>query len=76
MERKKVAAFSTVEQVEAVDYEVDRKGMSRAAHEHAPWRRAPVPRVLADQLRQERIPGDARTLGEALQLISFSETWR
>jgi len=74
---KKVAGFSTVEQaVEAVDFEVDRKGLGRAAHEGAKWRRLPVPPVLMDRLRTERIVGDARTWGDALQLVSFAEAWR
>ncbi len=74
---KKVAAFSTVEQaVEAVDFEVDRKGLSREAHESAPWRREPVPGPLLESLRRERIPGDARTRGDALQLLSFNEAWK
>ena len=74
---KKVAAFSRVEQaVEAVDFEVDRKGLGRFAHEAADWRREPVPAELAERLRRERVPGDARTRGSALQLLSFSESWR
>jgi len=76
---RKVAAFSQVEQaVEAVDFEVDRKGRAwaRAAHERAGWRESPVPGDLHDQLRRSGTPGDARTWGQALQLLSFAETWR
>ena len=74
---RRVAAFSTVEQaIEAVDFEVERKGLGRAAHEAAAWRRAPVPPPLRATLREERVPGDARTFGQALQLLSFSEAWR
>ena len=76
---RKVAAFSKVEQaVEAVDYEVAKKGRTwqRAAHEQATWREQPVPADLRDRLLRLRTPGDARCWGQALQLISFAETWR
>jgi len=74
---KRVAAFSTVEQaVEAVDFEADKRNLGRQAHESASWRREPVPPQLAARLREERVPGAARTWGDALQLLSFAESWR
>lgn len=74
---KKVAAFSTVEAaVDAADFEIAKRGPAwiEAASEYAAWRRGPVPPGLAEAVRT--LPGDARTHGQALQLLSFSEAWR
>lgn len=73
---RKVATFSKVEQaVEAADFEVDRRGRrwSAAARDTAPWRQAPVPPPLAEELRARRVPGDARTHEDALQLLAFAQ---
>ncbi len=72
---RKVAAFSKVEAaVEAVDFEVEKKGRkwAESARETAAWRRSPVPPQLAQDIRTQGIPGDARTWQDALQLLSFA----
>jgi superfamily II DNA or RNA helicase len=72
---KQVAQFSTVEAaVEAVDHEVDRRGpaFAAAARDDAPWRRQPAPAPLLDELQRRRAAGDARSWGQALQLLSWA----
>jgi superfamily II DNA or RNA helicase len=69
---KIMAHFSQIEAaVEAVDFEVDRRGprWSAAAREDAPWRRAPVDAPRRAQLDQRGLR--AADLGEALQLLSL-----
>lgn len=67
-----MAKFKEIEQaVEAVDFEIDRRGrrFSAAAREDAPWRAAPAPAEL--RARLDRGGLRARTHGEALQLLSL-----
>ena len=71
-----VARFARLEEaVEAVDYEVARRGRSaeRAARPEAPWRRGPVPAPLAARLSALRPPRRATSHGEALALLAFAE---
>ena len=71
---KEQARFSRMEDaVEAVDYEVGRKGKACAASARpsAAWRRAPVPHDLALALAERRLT--AATHGEALRLLAFAE---
>jgi ATP-dependent helicase IRC3 len=67
-----MARFSTLEDaVQAVDYEIDRKGRaaSASARHEAAWRHAPAPPDLLSRLRdQDRVT----THAEALQLL----VWR
>lgn len=75
---KRVAAFSKVEQaIEAVDYEVEKKGRAwaQAASERAAWRQVPASVELKRALVEARSPGTAETVGDALQLLSFAEAW-
>lgn len=72
---RKVAQFSRLEDaVEAVDYEVSRRGRrsERAALPDAAWRRAPVPADVAARLAACRPPSRAGHLGEALARLAFA----
>ncbi len=71
-EGKTVAKFKEIEQaVEAVDFEVERRGrrFAASAREEAPWRSAPAPPELRARLDAQRLR--ARTHGEALQILSL-----
>ncbi len=61
--------------VEAVDYELQRKGreVARSATAQAAWREEPVPAGLADRLGRLRPPRTAATHGEAIRLLAFAE---
>ncbi len=71
---KKMERFSRMEEaVEAVDYEVGRKGPLAAAtaRPSAGWRREAVPPDLADALAALKLTAD--THGDARRLLSFAE---
>ncbi len=67
-----VERFSTVEEaVQAVDYEVDRRGRAAAAsaQHDAAWRLAPVPPALAARVPPGRTGRKPATMGEAMTLL-------
>lgn len=68
VDQRVVDRFSTLEEaVQAVDYEIDRRGRaaSASARDDAPWRYAPPPPSLVARLRAK---DRATTYGEALRL--------
>lgn len=68
--------FSTIEEaVQAVDYEVERRGRAAraSAREEAPWRHAPVPETLAAALPRARTGRRASNMGEAMRLAVWSK---
>ena len=76
MDGREVARFgSSEEAVEAVDYEVGRRGAHARASAlpRAAWRRAAVPAPLLARLRGLRGQNQARDLGEAVRLLAFAE---
>lgn len=67
--------FSTLEEaVQAVDYEIDRRGRAAAAsaRDDAPWRYAPAPVELVARLRDKRVT----TQAEALQMAVWEAVTR
>jgi len=71
---KEMARFSRLEEaVEAVDYEVERRGRKTTASAlaEAAWRRAPVPEAVARQLAAVT-DKKATTHGEALRLLAYA----
>jgi superfamily II DNA or RNA helicase len=65
-----VERFSTLEEaVQAVDYEVDRRGraVAASARDDAAWRSAPAPEALTASLPQGRTGRRPVTLGEAMR---------
>lgn len=75
LDGKEMARFSHLEEaVEAVDYEISRKGRaaSSSARPDADWRRASVPDALAAALSALTPPREARTWGEATRLLAYA----
>ncbi|MDF1666405.1 MAG: ATP-dependent helicase, partial [Planctomycetota bacterium] len=75
LDGKKVAQFSQVEDaVEAVDYEVEKKGFAAAksALEYAAWRRESPPPQLVRELSELVPPRTAKNYGEALRHLVFA----
>lgn len=75
LDDKKVAQFSQLEDaVEAVDYEVQKKGFAAAksALDNAPWRRQPPPHPLVSELSELVPPRTAKNYGEALRHLVFA----
>lgn len=71
MDDRIVERFSRMEDaVQAVDFEVERRGRAAAAsaREDARWRRAAVPERVAETLRSRRCPAE---MGEALRLAAW-----
>lgn len=57
--------FSTLEEaVQAVDYEIDRRGPAAraSARDDAAWRSAPVPEALVGRLQDKRVSSHAEAL--------------
>ncbi|MFO0630668.1 MAG: DEAD/DEAH box helicase [Polyangiales bacterium] len=76
LDGREVARFSTVDEaVDAVDFEVQRRGphAARSARAEAPWRRGPCPAARAEAVRGIR-PGHAapRNLAELLALEAWA----
>lgn len=75
LDDKLVERFSTLEEaVQAVDYEVDRRGRAAAAsaREGAQWRRASAPESMVASLPVGRNGRKPATLGEAMRMV----VWR
>jgi superfamily II DNA or RNA helicase len=73
---KEMTRFSRMEDaVEAVDYEVGRKGrgIAASAKPHARWRREAVPAKVRDALDALRPPARASSHGEALRLLAYAQ---
>lgn len=71
---KLVERFSTLEEaVQAVDYEVDRRGRAAAASalDGAAWRKAPAGEELTRDLPPGRTGRRPATMGEAMRLLVF-----
>jgi ATP-dependent helicase IRC3 len=72
---KTLAQFSQIEDaVEAVDYEIRKRGQSAAmsALEDAKWRSAPVPDFLSRELASLKPKRHGKNFGEALRYKTFS----
>ena len=75
LDNKKMAQFSQLEEaVEAVDYEVGKKGprVARTALENAGWRYLSPPPPLLAQLESLKPPRSAKNHAEALQHLVFA----
>lgn len=73
---KEMERFSRLEEaVEAVDYEVGRKGRAAAmsARPDAAWRAASVPSAVGKQLAELRPPRSASTHGEAVRYLAYAQ---
>ncbi len=78
-DHEEVAQFSRLaDAVEAVDYEVAKKGpdAERSALPDAPWRTAPLSSAQVDALACQRPPGIAANQGEAVRVLAFREYTR
>lgn len=72
---KEMARFSRMEQaVEAVDYEIQRRGRESAesARASAAWRKEPVPPELAAKLAALTPPQRAANRGDAMRLLAWA----
>ncbi len=75
LDGKEMARFSRLEEaVEAVDFELSRKGRAAAAtaRPNAAWRAEPVPSWLAERLAALSPPRTADTRGDALQQLVYA----
>ena len=75
LDGKAMERFSRIEDaVEAVDYEVSRKGrdIAASARPSAAWRRQPVPEALAEQLAALQPPQFAASRGDAIRLLVYA----
>lgn len=71
---KEMARFSRLEEaVEAVDYEVSRRGRTAvaSARPEAPWRRGPVPAAIAARLAA--VNQSAANHGDALRVLAYTQ---
>lgn len=65
--QRRLARFGTMsEAIEAVDYELPKRGDPASARPEAAWRQQPLTPELAAAVAELRPPRRARTVGEAL----------